>query len=54
MGKETCGKDEIGVHVVFACGEEHGALACVAVVSREEQVAFVRTDPTCIAMIKAK
>lgn len=40
--------------MLFACGEEHEALACAAVVSREEQVAFVRTDPTCIAMIKAK
>lgn len=42
-----------GVHVSFACGEEHGALACVAEVSREEQVAFVRTNPTCIAVTEA-
>lgn len=37
----------------FACGEEHGALACVAEVSREEQVAFVRINPTCIAVTEA-
>lgn len=45
MGKETWGEDELWSDVLFACGEEHGARACVAVVSREEQTAFVRTNP---------